>query len=116
MGVTSPYTPWSDRELPDVSFHEFIVALSMALDARDPYTAGHSSRVAEVSELIALAMEYPDDYVTKLHIAGHLHDIGKLAVNAELFIKPDKLTMQEFSEVQRHPGVGGEIIKKVRGL
>jgi len=114
-GITS-HSIWANRKLPDVSFYDFIEALSMALDARDPYTAGHSYRVAETAELIALAMEYPDDYVSLIHIAGHLHDIGKLAVNASLFIKPDKLTMKEFAEVKRHPGVGTEIIKKVRGL
>jgi len=116
MSGISSYSIWADRELPEVSFYEFIEALSMALDARDPYTAGHSYRVAETAELIALAMEYPEDYVSQIHLAGHLHDIGKLAVNANLFIKPDKLTMKEFAEVQRHPGVGSEIIKKVKGL
>jgi len=116
MSGTSSFSIRADRKLPDVSFYDFIEALSTALDARDPYTAGHSYRVAETAELIALAMGYPDDYVSRVHIAGQLHDIGKLAVNANLFIKPDKLTMKEFSEVQRHPGVGSEIIKKVKGL
>ncbi|MBN1883677.1 MAG: HD-GYP domain-containing protein [Deltaproteobacteria bacterium] len=116
MSGTSPFSIRADRNLPDVSFYDFIEALSMALDARDPYTAGHSYRVADTAELIALAMGYPDEYVSLVHIAGYLHDIGKLAVNANLFIKPDKLTIQEFAEVQRHPGVGSEIIKKVRGL
>jgi len=116
MGGISSHTPRAVGGLFENSFYEFIDALVTALDARDPYFAGHSHRVAETAVLIARAMEYPDDYVSLVHIAGSLHDIGKLAVNANLFIKPDKLTMKEFAEVQRHPGVGSEIIKKVRGL
>jgi HD-GYP domain-containing protein (c-di-GMP phosphodiesterase class II) len=106
----------ADRTLPDVSFYDFMKALCAALDARNPYTAGHGHRVAETAELIALAMGHPDDYVSLIHTAGYLHDIGMITVNADLLTKPDKLTMKEFAEIQRHPGVGSEIIKKVRGL
>jgi putative nucleotidyltransferase with HDIG domain len=105
----------SDLILNDL-FHEFVDALTKAVDARDPYTALHSYRVAEISEILAREMEYKEDFVLWIHIAGHLHDIGKIGIRDSILLKPGKLTSDEMDEIKRHPKVGADIISKVTGL
>lgn len=97
-------------------FHEFVDSLTKAVDARDPYTALHSYRVAEISEILAREMEYSEDFVLWIHIAGHLHDIGKIGIRDSILLKPGKLTPEEMDEIKRHPKVGADIISKVTGL
>ncbi len=97
-------------------FHEFVDALTKTVDARDPYTALHSYRVAEISEILAREMGYKEDFVLWIHIAGHLHDIGKIGIRDSILLKPGKLTPEEMDEIKRHPKVGADIVSKVTDL
>jgi putative nucleotidyltransferase with HDIG domain len=97
-------------------FHEFVDALTKAVDARDPYTALHSHRVAEISEMLAREMGFDEDFALWVHIAGHLHDIGKIGIRDSILSKPGKLTPEEMDEIKSHPKMGADIISNVTGL
>jgi len=84
-----------------------------ALEARDPYTAGHQIRVAALAGAIAKEMGLPDDMIEGIRMAGYIHDIGKLAVPAELLTKPIRLSELEFALIKEHPTSGYELIKNV---
>jgi len=98
------------------AYVQFVGALASALDARDPYTAGHSHRVSEFSCSIAEAMSLPAAEIAQLRIAGLLHDIGKIGINDEVLQKPGKLTTEEFAIIQQHPTIGRRILEGVRGF
>jgi len=92
---------------------ELVRALSTALQVRDPYTGRHQLRVAELCKAIAEEMGLPRDRIEGIYIGALLHDIGKLAVPAEILSKPAKLNPTERSLVERHTTVGYEILRKV---
>ena len=97
-------------------FHEFIESLTSVIDGRDEFTKNHSHRVAELSGILARQMGYPEEFAAKVHIAGHLHDIGKIIIHESIRLKPEKLDIKEFTEIKRHPITGAEIVAKVQGL
>ncbi len=80
-----------------------IKALAYALDARDPYTRGHSERVAEYAVAIGGQMKLGKDMLDRLTIAALMHDIGKLAVPDDILRKPGKLSDEEFAAIKEHP-------------
>lgn len=90
-----------------------ILALARALEAKDPYTNGHSQRVAEYGALIAQQLQL--DYKTqeRVRIAGQLHDIGKIGLRESILNKPDRLTDEEYAQVQQHPVIGSMILAPV---
>lgn len=90
-----------------------IQVLVSALESRDPYTAGHQSRSADLACAIAREMGFDDDKIEGIRMAGVIHDIGKLSVPAELLTKPTKLTDLEFSLVKEHSQSGYEMLKHV---
>ena len=90
-----------------------IRALAAALDARDPYTAGHSERVSALSVEIGRAMEMPDDELLVLRLGALLHDIGKIGVPDEVLRKPGALTAPEFELIRAHPVIGARILRTV---
>jgi PAS domain S-box-containing protein len=90
-----------------------IQVLVSASEARDPYTAGHQSRVADLARAIATEMELPQDKIEGIRMAGSIHDIGKLSIPAEILVKPTKLTNLEFSLIKEHPQNGYEMLKDV---
>ncbi len=90
-----------------------IEALGAAIELRDPYTAGHQQRVAELAVAIAEEMGLPADMVVGLHYACLVHDIGKLAVPAEILAKPSALTDAEFTLIKFHPRQAYEILKEI---
>ena len=93
-----------------------ISALANALDARDPYTAGHSQRVANLSFSIGQAMRLSDSDLEALRIGAVLHDIGKIGVDDAVLRKPSKLTAEEYEQIKRHPTLGAQILKPLRFL
>jgi putative nucleotidyltransferase with HDIG domain len=88
-------------------------ALSMTLDLRDPYMAGHQHRVASLAVAIAQEMNLTGDKVEGLRFAGIIHDIGKIAAPAEILAKPGRLTKTEFQLVKDHPRIGYEMVKDI---
>lgn len=90
-----------------------VEALASITEIRDPYTAGHQQRVAQISSAIGEEFGLPRDMVEGIHVAGTLHDIGKIAVPAEILTKPSKLLEMEFGLVKTHPQVGYQILKGI---
>ncbi len=83
------------------------------IEAKDSYTRGHSDRVAEYAEKIALRMNFSREKAESLKKAALLHDIGKLGVQESILNKKDKLSGDEWEIIQRHPKIGEEILKPV---
>lgn len=90
-----------------------IRALAAALDARDPYTAGHSERVSLVSVAIGRTLGLPDDQVEILRLGALLHDIGKIGVPDNVLCKTGPLTSDEYALIKRHPELGARILQSV---
>ena len=93
-----------------------IRALALALDARDPYTAGHSERVSAIAVTVGRQMRLPDDDLDILRLGALLHDIGKIGISDDVLRKPGPLTAEEFRLIEQHPGVGARILKSVHFL
>lgn len=91
-------------------------AMSGALDAKDRYTRGHSDRVAHLSAELARVMGFSPDEVERVHIAGLVHDVGKIGVPEAVLCKPGRLTDEEFDIIKRHPQIGYDILKDIPSL
>jgi HD-GYP domain-containing protein (c-di-GMP phosphodiesterase class II) len=98
------------------AYLEFVGSLANALDARDPYTAGHSSRVSEISCALASALKLGDDDVERIRIGALLHDVGKIGIADAVLQKPGRLTENEFAIVKQHPVIGRRILEGVQGF
>jgi putative nucleotidyltransferase with HDIG domain len=90
-----------------------IRALALALDARDPYTAGHSERVSAISVAIGKDMQLPPDQLDVLRLGALLHDIGKIGISDDELRKPTGLTPEEFELIKEHPALGARILRTV---
>jgi putative nucleotidyltransferase with HDIG domain len=90
-----------------------IRALATALDARDPYTAGHSERVSVLSVAIGRALNLAPDEIEVIRLGALLHDIGKIGVPDEVLRKPGALTTEEFEAIRLHPVLGARILRSV---
>ncbi len=91
-----------------------IHTVSMAVELRDPYTAGHQRRVAELSCAIAHKMGLDDERILGIRLGATIHDIGKIGIPAEVLSKPSRLTDIELSMVREHARMGYDILKDVR--
>ncbi|MEK7484270.1 MAG: HD domain-containing phosphohydrolase, partial [Planctomycetota bacterium] len=94
-------------------FYSSIEAIVTALDAKDPYTAGHSKRVTEFSVMLAREMGLSEELLVRVRLAALLHDIGKIGIPDHILRKPSVLTPEEFLEVRKHPCLGAEILSKI---
>jgi len=94
-------------------FYRVVQSLVRIIEARDPYTKGHSERVAEYSEMIAREMGFPTDKIELLKKATLIHDIGKLAISEAVLNKKEKLTEKEWEIIRQHPVLGEEMLKPV---
>ncbi len=88
------------------------VAMNLS-ELRDPYTAGHERRVAEIAVAIGAEMGFDAQRQEGLRVAGYLHDVGKISIPAELLSKPGRLSPVEFSLIKGHPEQGFEVLKNV---
>jgi HD-GYP domain-containing protein (c-di-GMP phosphodiesterase class II) len=95
------------------SMGDTILALGAVVEMRDPYTAGHQRRVAELSVAIAREIGLTDNDVMGIEFAADIHDLGKIQVPAEILAKPSKLTNIEFSLIKTHPQAGYDILKNI---
>ncbi|MBZ5631583.1 MAG: HD domain-containing protein [Acidobacteriia bacterium] len=98
------------------AYVEFVSSLASALDARDPYTAGHSLRVSEYSCAIARTMNVPAQEQELIRVGALLHDIGKIGISDAVLQKPGKLTPEEEALIQQHPVIGRKILECVQGF
>jgi len=90
-----------------------IKAMAMTVETRDPYTAGHQQRTANLAHAIAKEMRLSEKQIEGTHLAGLIHDLGKIAVPAEILSKPTRLRDAEFKIIQIHPQVGYDILKTI---
>jgi HD-GYP domain-containing protein (c-di-GMP phosphodiesterase class II) len=104
-----------DRNMREL-FLATIKSLAAAIDAKDPYTRGHSERVAVFSVAIARELRLDDRSVERVQIAALLHDVGKIGIDDAVLRKPARLTDEEYAIIKRHPGLGASIMAPIRQL
>ena len=121
MGVTRDI---NERKMAEEKLHQTLESLKKAvcttiqvlvsaLEARDPYTAGHQSRSANLACAIAAEMGLSQNKIDGIRMAGIIHDIGKLSIPAEILSKPTELIDIEFSLIKEHSLTGYEMLKNV---
>ncbi len=93
-----------------------IMALIEALNAKDPYTRGHSERVSIYSLLLSEELKLSSEEIESVHIASYLHDIGKIGISEHILNKPAKLTNEEYELVKNHANVSSQIVSRIPGL
>lgn len=91
-------------------------ALTASIDAKDRYTCGHSRRVAHLTQALARAIGIDEQTVARCHIAGLVHDVGKIGVPETVLLKPGKLNDEEFAWIRKHPEIGHRILKDIPQL
>jgi HD-GYP domain-containing protein (c-di-GMP phosphodiesterase class II) len=90
-----------------------IQAMSLTIEKRDPYTAGHQRRVTKLCRAIAAVMGFSWERIQGFRMAAAIHDLGKIRVPAEILSKPGRLTENEFGIIRTHPQVGFDILKGI---
>lgn len=106
----------SSHKLLDESYINTVIAMSNAVDARDQYTAGHSSRVTKLSLMIAEKMKLKKKYIRILEYGTIFHDIGKIGIPDNILNKPGTLTKEEFDLIKSHPSMGTKILQDISFL
>ncbi|HSW35130.1 MAG TPA: HD-GYP domain-containing protein [Candidatus Limnocylindrales bacterium] len=96
------------------TFLDTIKSLAIAIDAKDPYTKGHSLRVSDYAVALARELKWPDDKVELLQHISLIHDVGKIAVPEEILKKPSLLSKEELDIMKTHSQAGAEIIKDIK--
>lgn len=97
-------------------FLNVVSSLAGAIDAKDTYTNGHSSRVAEYSKEIARRYGYSLKEQSDIYIMGLLHDVGKIGIPDSIINKPGKLTDEEYNIIKKHPVIGSQILKNIKEM
>ncbi|MDO9533187.1 MAG: PAS domain S-box protein [Deltaproteobacteria bacterium] len=95
------------------ALHGTVMALANTVEIKDPYTAGHQRRVAQLSCAMARELGWSPDRIEGIQVLCFLHDMGKIAVPAEILNKPGKISLTEFSLIKVHPQVGYDILKDI---
>ncbi|WP_019571899.1 HD domain-containing phosphohydrolase [Thioalkalivibrio sp. ALMg3] len=90
-----------------------VEAIARLVDKRDPYTAGHQKRVAELSQAIGRKLGLPEDRIKGLYLAGLIHDLGKISIPAEILNRPGTLSPKEFELIKDHARAGYDIIRDI---
>ena len=98
------------KEQLERAYLDTIQSLRYAVEAKDPYTRGHSDRVSEYAVLIGRKMGLSEDEIKTLQIGGLFHDIGKIGVPDTILQKEAKLTDDEYSQIKNHPSIGAHIL------
>jgi HD-GYP domain-containing protein (c-di-GMP phosphodiesterase class II) len=91
-------------------------SFTTAIDAKDPYTSGHSERVARIAVRLGQEMGLPGNLVSDLYLAGLLHDIGKIGIRDSVLLKPGRLTEEELAHIKEHPVIGERIVANIKQL
>ncbi len=96
----------------EYEYHEFVECITSALDARDPYTGNHSRRVSDMACELSTLLGLSEKQTQEIHIAGHLHDIGKIGIPDRVLLKEGHLNDEEWTLMKKHPEIGAEILSK----
>lgn len=96
-----------------ISLHQFAEALGEAVDVKDRYTRRHSVVVAELAQQLAVAMGLSPVRCEEIHVAGHLHDLGKIGLADRVLQATGPLSQDDWQEIRRHPVLGYEILRHV---
>lgn len=99
-----------------LNYFNTIKSLVLAMEAKDPYTKGHSERVTKYALIIAGDMDLHPQQVQMIKYCGMLHDLGKIAISDDILNKPGSLTQQERSQIERHPEHGAEVLSPLTFL
>jgi HD-GYP domain-containing protein (c-di-GMP phosphodiesterase class II) len=102
----------AQRELSE-ALSAVVGAITTAFEMRDPYTAGHQNRVAEIACAIAREFDWPEERLYSMRVAAMVHDIGKISIPSEILAKPTRLTPAEWTLIKEHPETGYTILKDV---
>jgi hypothetical protein len=102
--------------LQDEFLASVVRAMTSAIDAKDPYTCGHSDRVARIAVRLAQQMNFSTDELANIYMAGLLHDVGKIGIDDQVLRKHGKLTTEEFEHIKEHPDLGCKILADLRPL
>ncbi len=95
------------------TYNDTVRAFAAAIDSKDKYTEGHSTRVGKYTEIIARELAWAEDEIEGASVAGYLHDVGKLTVERKIINAPYKIDAKESKELNRHPAVGYEILMPI---
>lgn len=95
-----------------LEYHEIIECIMVALDAKIPYTAEHSKRVSDMAEIFCRLLGLNRSETRMIHIAAHLHDIGKIGIDDAILNKEGKLDEQEWKMMKTHPQIDANILDK----
>ncbi len=98
------------------SYLDSIKTLVSAIEAKDPYTSGHSERVRKYALKIARKLKLPPEAIEEIDYAGYLHDIGKIGISDSVLTKPSPLTQEEYETIKKHPKIGHNILKHAHHL
>lgn len=98
------------------SMYNVIISLANIVEAKDSYTEGHTRRVSELSKMIALNMNFDEEALRNIELAGIVHDIGKVSTPDQILNKPGRLSNEEFDIIKEHPEVGERILKPLTSL
>ena len=91
-------------------------ALTNSIDAKDPYTSGHSERVAIISRWLAHRLQLNPLQISNIYLAGLLHDVGKIGIRETVLLKPGRLSELEFEQVRKHPEIGANILSGIKQM
>jgi len=98
------------------SYFDTIKAVTNSIEARDPYTKGHSQRVGNIAKAIADELDWSGEEKDLIDWGAILHDVGKIGIPDGILNKPDKLTEEEYGVIKTHPSIGAEIVKEISFL
>ena len=104
------------REEVEKGYYDTVKALALALEAKDPYTRGHSQRVTEISVIVARQMQLDMMLVEQIRLAGLLHDVGKIGIPERIILKGGRLSESEYRAIQGHPLIGENMVKHISFL
>ncbi len=90
-----------------------IQAMSLTIETRDPYTAGHQKRVSDLARAIATEMKLSAEEIDAIRMAASIHDLGKISIPAEILSKPGRISEYEYRLIQNHPQIGYEILRTI---
>lgn len=97
-------------------YHDLIESIVAALEARDEYTANHSRRVSDMTEQVCFSLGMSKGECENIHIAAHVHDIGKIGIPDSILLKTVKLNDEEWNYIKMHPQIGADILSKSKLL